>query len=121
MVAKVIRPDGNIFYVKTGEDIHTPPPYDGLPLRDKRYLACASIKGCNGGFALTSDDFHEPIAVSRDCDYPLPPLPGVGATWDIQDATPIVVLPEGTRIKPLTNQQMEDEIRARQHPSLREK
>jgi hypothetical protein len=121
MVAKVIRLDGNIFYVKDGEDIHQPPLYDGLPLHDKKYLACESIKGCNGGFALTSDDFHEPIVVSRDCDYPLPPLPCVGAKWDIHDSTPILVLPEGTRIKPLTDQQMEDEIRVQQRPSLREK
>jgi hypothetical protein len=100
MIAKVIPPHGNIFFVGPENKIHRPPEYDNLPLEDKKYLACESIKGCNGGFALTSDDFHEPIVVSRNCDYPLPRLPGVGAKWDIQDSTPILVLPEGTRIKP---------------------
>jgi hypothetical protein len=120
MVAKVICPDGSSYFVKKGEDIHNFREFDHLPKRDREFLACETIEGCYGGFALLSD-FQDNIFVTRESKLPPPQLPGVGAKWESKNDVPILVLPEGTRIEPRTNHQMEDELRARQHPSLREK
>ncbi|MCX6794319.1 MAG: hypothetical protein NTY06_04430 [Candidatus Gottesmanbacteria bacterium] len=99
MVAKVTS-QGKTFIVGPKNEIHKLPEYDGLPLQDKKYLAFSLIIGNENGFIVRSDK-REPIEVTENCQT--------------------LILPMGTRIEPLTNQQMEDEIRAQQRPSHREK
>ena len=101
-------------------DIHSVPQYDGLPREDKRCLALLSIEGSWGGFALTygADDR---IVVTRLRESPLPTPPVFGAKWDRENDINVLVLPEGTRIEPVTRQQMEDELRVQRKPSLKEK
>jgi len=119
MVAKVTS-QGKTFFVKKGEDIHSVPQYDGLPLTDKKILALSSIEGSWGGFALTFGADGR-IVVTRHRESPLPPPPVFGAKWEIQENITALVLPAGTRIEPMTRRQMEDDIRAQQKPSHREK
>ena len=115
MVAKVTS-QGKSFFVKSGWDIHNTPEYGSLPLEDKKFLSCESIKGCYKGFRLTCD-FRKTIVIISDSVLPPPPV--FGTKWDIGDSIALI-LPEGTRIEPRTKQQMEDELRA-QHPSRKEK
>jgi len=116
MVAKVTS-QGQSFFVESGEDIHNVAKYDDLPPEDKRFLALESIKGIYRGFILTSG-FHKTIVVTWDNVRTPPPVSGV--KWEMKD-TIALILPEGTRIEPRTHQQMEDELRVQQKPSLREK
>jgi hypothetical protein len=116
MVAKVTS-QGKSFFVENGWDIHNSPGYDSLPLQDKKFLACESIKGVSGGFALTCD-FRKTIVVTKNSVRQ--PIPVFGADWEMKNPITLI-LPAGTRIEPVTHQQMEDEMNARQKPSLKEK
>lgn len=83
-----------------GREIHQEPGYDMLPLEDKKFLALALIIGRENGFTIRRDNHTDSHII--DCCQPL-------------------ILPKGTRIEPLTIQQMEDELRAPKKPSMREK
>lgn len=78
MVAKVISPNGNIFFVPQGREIHQEIAYDSLPLEDKKYLAFHLIIGTDEGYIVKSDG-RDPVIVSENC------LP--------------LILPAGTRIE----------------------
>lgn len=118
--AKVTPPKGEVFYIARGKDIHNLAPYDRLPDLDRLYLSGRSIKGDRNGFVLTSD-FQETIVFTQYRYNANIHLPGVGARWARENGRSVLVLPGGTKFEPRTIRQMENEIRALQRPSRRER
>ncbi len=115
-----VRLQGTILFVPKGKDIRDFLSYESLPIEDKRYLSGHTIQGERNGFTLTSD-FQENILLTRYRYNSNIDLPGYGAKWVRENGKSVLVLPGGTRIEPLTTRQMENEIRALQKPSRREK
>jgi hypothetical protein len=120
VVAKVITPKGDIFFVRPLEELYNLPSYDTLPDLDKQYLSCRPIIGVRKGFTFESD-FHEPIVVTVDNDCSDKSLPGVGARWVRENDRSVLVLPGGTKFEPKTTQEIEAELEAKKKPPLREK
>lgn len=115
--AKVIS-QNIIFYVVEGEEIHNLEPYDRLPLEDRRQLTGERIIGTQDGYTFKTNDCS--VEIKKDCDS-RPAIPGCGGKWDVKDCTPSLVLPMGTRIEPVTNQDVEGELAARNKPTRKER
>lgn len=115
--AKVIS-QGTIFYVIEGEEIHDLEKYDHLSLEDRRQLTGEHITGTKDGYVFKSNDCS--VEIKKDCEV-RPAIPGCGGHWDVKDCTPALVLPQGTRIEPITDVQMKAELEAQKKPSYKEK
>lgn len=107
MVAKVIPPNGKIFFVAPGREIHQEPGYDGLPPEDKKALCFKQIFGTEDEFISRSDKIGDKEITREKKRYSENNFP--------------LILPAGTCVEPITRRQMEDELRAQQKPSLKEK
>lgn len=94
--AKVILPNGKIFFVPPGREIHQEPGYEGLPLEDKKTLCFKKIFGTEKGFISQSDKIENEEITQEKKRY-------------FGNHSPLI-LPEGTRIEPEP-----------EHPSLKEK
>jgi len=92
MVAKVIPPDGKIFFVPAGREIHQEPGYDGLPLEDKKWLCFTNIFGTEDGFISQSDKIGDKeITQEKKIHFG-------------NDSS--LLLPMGTRIEAVTGQHL---------------
>lgn len=116
--ARVTSPQGIIFFVEEGEEIHNKEAYDHLPLEDKLHLASEKIIGTGEGYTFKSNSTSAEI--KKECRL-LPLIPGYGARWLVEDCTPVLILPKCSRLEPITNEQMENELKIPQKPSLRDR